>query len=102
MSQVALIIRHRTQPGKRDQVRAVWERHVRPAITANPDHLAYFYCFDDHDPDSIIAFQVYTDTEAANAFLATDRYGAYQQAVEPLLQGPPDVVGMTPVWSKVG
>ena len=59
MTPFALIIKHRTQPGKRDDVRKVWEKHMAPAISANPGHTAYFYCFDNNEPDSIYAFQQY-------------------------------------------
>jgi hypothetical protein len=46
MTSFAVIIKHQTQPGKRDAVQKVWETHMAPAIAANPGHLAYFYCFD--------------------------------------------------------
>ena len=100
MNHVALIIEHKARPGCRDAVRAVWERHMAPAIAANPGHLAYVYCFDDADPDGIRAFQLYASAEASRAFLETDQYAAYLEEVEPLLAGPPGVVALTPVWSK--
>ena len=100
MAQTALFIRHKTLPGKRDQVRSVWERHMAPAIAANPGHTAYFYCFDDADPDAICAFQQYASAQAARDFLQTPSYAAYLKDVEPLLSGPPQVTTLTPVWSK--
>ena len=100
MTSLALIIKHKTQPGKRDEVRIVWERHMAPAVSANPGHIAYFYCFDNADPDAIVAFQQYVSAEAAGEFLKTDSYAAYLQEVEPLLSGPPQVTALTPVWSK--
>ena len=63
MTSYALIVKHKTQPGKRDHVRQVWEKHMAPAIPANPGHTAYFYCFDNADPDSISAFQQYASVE---------------------------------------
>lgn len=96
----ALIIKHRTQPGKRDEVQKVWEKYMAPAIAANPDHTAYFYCFDNSDPDSIGVFQQYTSFGASQEFLKTDNYAAYLKDVEPLLAGPPNVTELTPVWSK--
>ena len=101
MTPFALIIKHRTQPGKREEVRKVWERHMAPAITANPGHTAYFYCFDNTDPDSIFAFQQYVSIEASQEFLQTSSYAAYLKEVEPLLAGPPQVTALTPMWSKV-
>lgn len=100
MTSLALIIKHKTQPGKRDEVRTVWERHMAPAVSANPGHLAYFYCFDNADPDAIVAFQQYVSAEAAGEFLKTDSYAAYLQEVEPLLSGPPQVTTLNPMWSK--
>jgi quinol monooxygenase YgiN len=100
MSQIALFIKHRTLPGKRDEVQKVWEKHMAPAIAANPGHAAYFYCFDNSDPDSICAFQLYASAEASREFLKTDSYAAYLKEVEPLLSGPPQVTALTPMWSK--
>jgi quinol monooxygenase YgiN len=100
MKRIALFIRHKALPGKRDQVRKVWEKHMAPAISANSGHRAYFYCFDDADPDSICAFQEYVDAEASQNFLKTDSYAAYLKEVEPLLSGPLRVTTLTPVWSK--
>lgn len=100
MTQLALIIRHQTQPGLRDDVQKVWEAHMAPAVDANPGHVAYFYCFDNADPDAISAFQVYDSAESSQRFLETDAYAAYLRAVEPLLSGPPQVTALTPQWTK--
>ena len=100
MTSFALIVKHKTQPGKRDEVRRVWEKHMAPAIAANPGHTAYFYCFDNADPDSISAFQQYASEEASREFVKTARYAAYLKEVEPLLSGPPQIATLTPIWSK--
>jgi len=100
MTPLALIIKHMTLPGKRDEVRKVWEKHMAPAVSSNPGHTAYFYCLDNTDPDSISAFQVYESAEASQQFLKTDSYSAYLKDVEPLLSGPPQVTALTPVWVK--
>lgn len=101
MPSIALIIKHTTQPGKRDDVRRVWERYMAQAIAANPGHIAYFYCYGDADPDAIYAFQEYASAEASQAFLKTDSYSDYLQDVEPLLHGPPEVTTLTVMWSKL-
>lgn len=100
MPAVALLVTHRTHPGRRDAVHAVWKRHLAPAIAANPGHLDYSYCFDTADPDVIRAFQLYRDADEAAAFLRTAAYAAYERDVAPLLTGPPSVVRLTPVWTK--
>ena len=78
----------------------MWEKHMGPTVSNNPGHVAYFYCFDNADPDSISAFQVYQSAQASQEFLATDGYAAYLKAVESLLSGPPQVTALTPVWTK--
>ena len=100
MSQTALFVKHKTLPGKRDEVQKVWLKHMAPAIAANPGHSAYVYCFDNSDPDSICAFQLYASAEASQEFLKTDSYAAYLTEVEPLLSGPPHITALTPQWSK--
>lgn len=97
---VAVLVSHRTRPGARNAVRALWERRMAPAVAAHPGHLAYVYCLDETDPDRITAFQVYADAEAAAAFLRTEEYLAYEREVAPLLEGPPEVRRLTPTWSK--
>ncbi|KQS56746.1 monooxygenase [Geodermatophilus sp. Leaf369] len=96
---VAVLISHRTRPGERDAVRAIWEERMAPAVADNPGHLAYVYCLDDGDHDRITAFQVYADAEAAAGFLRTEVYLAYEREVAPLLLGPPEVRRLTPTWS---
>ena len=97
---VALFIKHQTRPGKRDDVRAIWERHLQPSIARNPGHEAYCYGFDHDDPDCICAFQQYASVEASQAFLRTDSYAAYLAEVGALLLGPPQITTITPVWIK--
>lgn len=98
----ALFLTHTTLDGRRDEVHAVWSKHMAPAISANPDHLAYFYCYDLGDPNVIRVFQQYRSADAATAFLRSDAYAAYLGAVEPLLTGPPEVHAAEPTWTKAG
>jgi len=100
MTPFAILIKHKTQPGKRDEVLKVWMEHMAPAIATNPGHLSYTYCFDEGDPDSIYAFQEYASVEASREFLKTESYAAYFKNVEPLLSGPPEITALTPQWSK--
>lgn len=100
MSKVALFIKHRSLPGKRDEVRGVWERHMRPQIARNKAHDAYFYCYDDNDPDAICVYQQYSDRESSQAFLKNSSYAEYLREVEPLLAGQPEITAATPMWIK--
>ena len=100
MTAHALFITHRTAPGRRDAVRAVWEKHMAPAVEGNPDHLAYYYCFYQTDADVLRVFQLYRNEAAAAAFLQHPNYVAYLGEVEALLAGAPEVHAATPQWQK--
>lgn len=100
MASIALFLTHRAHPGRRDDVRAAWERHMPAAVGANPGHLAYAWCLDEADPDVIRVFQRYADDEDAAAFVRSPEYAAYLADVEPLLAGPPELHRARPVWSK--
>jgi quinol monooxygenase YgiN len=100
MSKVALFIKHKTVPGKREEVRRVWERLMQPQIAQDKAHEAYFYCYDDNDPDSICVYQQYSDREAAQAFLKNPSYAVYLEESRLLLVGEPEITTATPVWMK--
>jgi quinol monooxygenase YgiN len=100
LSTIGIFIEHRTLPGKRDAVFAIWKRHMAPAIAENPGHLDYFYGLADQDPDTLLVFQRYRDHAAAAAFLQHPSYSAYQAEVERLLQGPPTVRSASIAWTK--
>jgi quinol monooxygenase YgiN len=96
---IGVLIEHRTRSGCRDRVRALWDQMLRPAIEANDSHQAYSYMFDADDPDVIRAFQQYTDSESAMAFLKTPAYEAYAAAVDDLLVST-TVTRTNIIWSK--
>jgi quinol monooxygenase YgiN len=100
MSKTALFIKHRALPGKRDEVRRVWEKHLQPKITSNTAHQTYIYCYDDNDPDVICVFQLYANQASSQEFLKTPWYAAYLRDVTPLLAGEPEIQAATPVWAK--
>ncbi len=95
-----MFVEHRVRPGRRDDVRSVWEKWLRPAIEANDAHEAYAYTFDADDADVIRAFQQYRDAASAAAFLDTDTYRSYVAEVEALLLGPPKVTRAEVMWTK--
>ncbi len=100
MSKAALFIKHSALPGKRDEVRRIWEQHLKPRVVANHAHEAYFYCYDDNDPDTIWVFQQYVDRASSQEFLEAPWYAAYLNEVSPFLAGQPEISLATPVWVK--
>lgn len=100
MAKTALFIRHKAKPGLRDEVRKVWEKHVPRHVSANAAHEAYFYCFDERDPDVISVFQLYRDPSGPQDFVKQPWYAAYEAEVASLLTGESEFRAATPVWSK--
>ena len=100
MTAHAVFITHRTKPGKRSDAEAVWTKIMKPAVEANPDHLAYVYTLPDDEPDVIRAFQLYRNADAAMAFLRTPEYLEYEATVTEHLDGPPQVASAPAAWVK--
>ena len=100
MPRTALFIQHRTLPGKREEMRQIWERHVKPHVEANSAHLFYFFCEDDLDPDVVRVFQLYESDEAMNAFLGGAWYQDYLREVSQVVAAPPQISPAPLVWSK--
>ena len=100
MSTTALFISHRVKPGKRNDLKAVWLRHMAPAIQANAGHLAYVYSYDIKDENVVHAFQHYASETAASEFLKNPSYLAYLEESRPLLEHEPEIKVLAPQWSK--
>lgn len=97
----AIFLKHQAQAGRRDDLEAVWRRHMLPTIENNPAHLAYTYSFGS-EADVVAAFQIYRSKEDADAFLRSPEYVTYLEESRPLLLHDPDVTVLEPRWIKGG
>lgn len=102
MEKTALIVRHRAKPGQRDKVREAWEEWVRPRVEENPDHEAYYFCYDDDDEDVVRVFQVFSSPEAVEKFMDPSWYPTYLSKVSQFISEAPTLHAATPKWIKVG
>lgn len=100
MSQGALFIRHKALPGKREAVRAIWEKYARSHVEATAGHISYFYGYDADDPDAILVFQLQDSPETAAAFLAQPWFAAYEAETAALLSGPSEFRNAEPRFVK--
>jgi quinol monooxygenase YgiN len=100
MSKKALILTVRTNPGKRDELRALWEEHLRPRAQDNPAQELYLYCYDADDPDVVHIFEVYGDPDAMRQNAAASWFAEYMRAAAPLIAGRPRMVTAEPLWAK--
>jgi quinol monooxygenase YgiN len=99
-SRTAFYVRHKALPGKRDELRKVWEKYARSYIETADVQLAYFYCYDDNDPDAIVAFQLCPDQSGVEDFTKQPWFNDYEAATAALLASPSEYRSVTPVWTK--
>jgi quinol monooxygenase YgiN len=100
MSKSALFIQHHAQPGKRDEVKRVWEKYAQTYVADSSGQLAYFYCYDNNDPDAIVVFQLHADADSAKEFVKQPWYADYERETEALLAKPSEFRIATPQWTK--
>ena len=99
MSKLAMIIKTKTQPGRRAAVAALYQEHMAPRAEANADQEVVVWCDDAHDPDTFYLFEIYASQEAMGANAQAPWFAEYMAAVGPLLAAEPEVMMATPAWS---
>jgi len=100
MSKKAFYVRHHAKPGKREEVKLIWEKYARAYVEEMKGQIYYVYGFDDTDPDVIIAYQL-SDGEATSAdFVKQPWFADYQRETAALLAAPSELRSITPQWIK--
>lgn len=101
MSRLAMIIKTKTKPGKRDEVKRLFDQHLRPrAEAADSPQQVVVLCYDDVDPDTLILFEIYRDHDASQQNAQAPWFWAYMEAVGALIEGQPEMWTATPQWSR--
>ena len=97
---IAMVLRGRTLPGRRDEFHRLWSEHLRGRAAENPFQSAYAFCFDPTDADVFWIFELYDDPAAMGANAQAPWFAEYTARTAPLLAGPPEVFMGTPQWLK--
>lgn len=100
MGDIAIIVTSTAKPGRRDDVRAVYDELLAPRATANDAQEVVVWCDDLHDPDTFHLFEVYRDTESMGANAQAPWFAAYLARVGPLMAAEPRMAMATPRWAK--
>ncbi len=100
MNKVALFIKTKAQQGKRNEVKSLWEKHLKLGAKTNPRQEVHVFCFDDQDENTFYLFEVYSSMEALQTAGQGEAFGAYMKEVMPLLEGMPEVGTTAPIWAK--
>ena len=100
MGELAMIISTTTQPGRRADVRALYQHLMAPRAVENAAQRVVVWCDDQQDEDRFHLFEIYSDPAAMGANASAPWFAEYMTKAGPLLAGEPTVVMATTGWSK--
>lgn len=100
MGELAMVIKTKTRPGKRDEVMRLYQELLGPRAIENDAQELIVLSADQHDPDTFYLFEIYRDAAAMGANAQAPWFAEYMTRVGPLLAGEPEVGMASPVWSK--
>lgn len=100
MSRLAMLVRTRARPGRRDEIEQLYREMLAPRAEENAGQEVVVWCADQHDPDTFYLFEIYRDADAMGMNAQAPWFAEYMQKVAPLLADEPEVGMATPKWSK--
>lgn len=100
MAELAIFLTVRTKPGKREELKALWEQQLKQRAAQNEMQSNYIYAFDSHDENVIRITEVYETMAAFQANSQAEWFSAYMHEAMPLLDGEPEFHMATPQWVK--
>ncbi|HHR85215.1 MAG TPA: hypothetical protein ENL23_02570 [Candidatus Acetothermia bacterium] len=100
VAMLALFVKLRAKPGKRDEVKMLWEEHVKPHSESEDAVDISCYCYAAEEENTIWLFELLSSPSVAKKAMQSEWFAAYQNAIGPLLMAPPKINTATPVWVK--
>lgn len=100
MGDLALFISSKAQPGKRDEVFALYQEMLAPRAEENDAQEVVAWCADQHDPDAFYLFEIYRDADSFGQNAQSEWFAEFMAASGPLMAGEPTVGMANPLWSK--
>lgn len=100
MNKLALFIKVKAQPGKREQVWQLWKELVKPHVEESDRLEVNCYCYDADNPDTICLFEIFSDVSDFETANRSEWFAKYQERVKPFIAAPTEVVFAKPIWAK--
>ena len=100
MPKLALFVKVKSLPGKREEVKNLWEKYIRPHSEHEEALDISFYCYAQEDENTVCLFELFSDPSRTKTVMQSDWFAAYQQELKSLIAGPPEVIMANPVWAK--
>ena len=100
MAKLVLIVKTKTQPGRRDDVYRLFAQHLASRVESTDALEVFVWCADETDADTFYIFEIYGDRAVQQANAQDPAYSAYLEQAQPLFASGPEVVTAVPVWAK--
>lgn len=100
MAELAIFITVKTMPGKREELKSLWEQRLKPRALLNASQSRYVYAFDTQDENIIRMMEVYETMAAFQENTGAQWFTEFMQDAMPLLDGEPEFHMATPQWVK--
>lgn len=92
MPDTIVFMKLRVKPGKREEVKRLWEKYPITNARNNEKQKNYFLCYVDGDENTICVFEVFSEGYVQPNVTQTDWFKAFSKEMEPLVAGPPEFI----------
>jgi quinol monooxygenase YgiN len=98
--EVALFLTIETQPGQREALVGLWDKHLKTRAAKDDVHIDYIFALDMNDPNIVHITEVYTTQAAFQANAQSAWFARYMAEAGPLLAADPVFAMAHPYWVK--
>jgi quinol monooxygenase YgiN len=100
MEKCVLCVIFKTKPGKRDELKAAFEKYIKPHVIENSEILQNVYNYSMDDPDTVCMFEVLSDVSVFGKAYEEPWMKEYLSVIGNLLVDKPQVLRLNPIWMK--
>lgn len=100
MNKPGIIVELNCKDGKRDEVKALWERMVKPHAAENPEVLVSLYNYGAANSNQIILVEFFQGQGVLESAFGEEWFQQYMKEMGELLQEEPKVTSLLNIWAK--
>lgn len=99
MSKLAMNVKLVTKDGKRDELVDAFADYL-PEVESEEGTLVYAIHTDSSDENAVWVYELYTDQDALMAHSSSEAFKGISGKLADLLEGPPELIVLTPAHAK--
>lgn len=100
MNNFGILVLFHAKPGRRDDIKQVWETYVKDHAASSTDLLCSMYNYGLEDENLIILYEIMKDNLVLARAFEESWFQDYLLALKPYLEKPPENIVFTNLWSK--